>query len=651
MQAMSDELMREGDITNALRRLFWEGIDRGDGDHIPGLRDLMNRLREQRQQQLDRYDLGSILDDIRLQLDDVVSTERAGIEQRLANTSGNTDEGQIADDQDMASLRETLERLANSRLEQLDEMPGDPAGAIRSLQDYDFIDPAARQKFSDLLSTLQQQVMQQAFQGMEQALADMTPDQIAQTRQMMHELNEMLEARARGEDPQFDQFMHKWGHMFGPDIKSLEDLVEHMRQQTAAMQQLLESMSPEQQQQLQGMMQAVMQDPGIQQEMARLQQNLSQMMRPEDWRRSHEFSGSDPLTLQEAMRMMDRIQDFDGLEAELRDVRDWNDFASLNADGIEELLGEDFREQMGQLERLTDMLEEAGFVRKSRGGFELTPQGVRKIGEKALADLFAHLKRDRIGQHEHDRPGGGGERTDISKPYEFGDPFLLDLEATVMNAVQRQGIGTPVRLEPSDFEVYRTEQTTRSATVLMIDMSRSMFYSDSFTAAKRIALALDSLIRSKFPRDTLDILGFSYVAERLDPSDLPTLTWNEYQYGTNLQHGLQLAREILGRHKGANRQIIVVTDGEPTAHVEDGQVIFNWPPMPQTLQHTLREVVRCTRDGIQINTFMLERSPYMIQFVNDLMRINGGRVFTASPEHLGEYILVDYVANKRGWLG
>jgi uncharacterized protein with von Willebrand factor type A (vWA) domain len=185
----------------------------------------------------------------------------------------------------------------------------------------------------------------------------------------------------------------------------------------------------------------------------------------------------------------------------------------------------------------------------------------------------------------------------------------------------------------------------------MIDMSRSMFYSDCFTSAKRITLALDSLIRSKYPRDTLHIIGFSYLAEELKPTDLPTLTWNEYQYGTNMQHGFQLARQILGREKGSNRQIIIITDGEPTAHMENGEVYFHWPPVPRTFQETLREVVRCTRDQIKINTFMLERSPYMIQFVNDLMKINGGRVFVATPDRLGEYILVDYVSNKTRWIG
>ncbi len=688
MRAMSDQLMRDGDILNALRRLFWEGLDRPDGDRLPGLREMMNRLRERRQEQLNRYDLGSILDDIKERLQDVINTEREGIERRVAEgrerlqrareaaqskqaeagsqgnqqaQAGESGEGQEASgsgeqqqgdsavyDEDLQRL---LENLAAKKREQLDNLPPDPAGAIRSLQDYDFMDPQARQKFQDLLATLQQQVLQQTFQGMQQALSEMTPEQIAEMRQMLNDLNEMLEAKQRGEDPGFEQFMHKWGHFFGPDVKSLDDLLQRMQQQMAAMQQLMESMTPEQQAQLQGLMQALMEDPGLQAEMSRLQANLAQTMRPEDWRRGYQFGGDESLTLAEAMRLMDRLNDYDNLERDLKSVRDWNDFANLDDDKVRDLLGEDALEQMQQLSQLTRVLEEAGYIRKTRRGYELTPQGVRKIGEKALTDIFSQLNKDRLGQHKLDRPGGPGERTDDSKPYEFGDAFLLDLPKTVMNAVQRRGAGTPVSLNPQDFEVYRTEYVTRSSTVLMVDMSRSMFYSDCFTAAKRIALALDSLIRSKYPRDTLDIVGFSYLAEELKPSDLPTLTWNEFQYGTNMQHGFQLARKLLSRQKGTNKQIIIITDGEPTAHMENGEVFFHWPPMPRTFQETLREVIRCTRDKITINTFMLERSPYMVQFVNDLMRINGGRVFVATPDRLGEYILVDYVTNKQKWIG
>lgn len=653
MKAISDELMRDGDLLRALRQLFREGFERPDGERVPGWWEMMNRVRQQRQEQLNKYDLGSIFEDIKTRLQDVIQTEREGIDRRVAEAAAKTEAQSAstrdADEPDFAELQQMLEGIASKKRDQLDALPPDPAGAIKGLQEYDFMDAGAREKFQELLGMLQQQVLQQTFQGMEQALGQMTPEDVGEMRQMMSELNDMLEAEARGGNPNFEQFMHKWGHFFGPDVKSLDDLKQHMANQMASMNQLMQSMSPDQRGQLESLMQSIMQDEALQQQMSRLAQNLGQGQgaRQDDSRRPYRFGGDESITLTEAMRLMDRLNEYDELERDLKEVRDWNDFANLDNERIRDLLGEETEEQMRQLAEMAKMLEDAGFIRENRHGYELTPQGVRKIGEKALTDIFQELKKDKLGQHEVDKSGGAGERIDITKPYEFGDPFLLDLPKTVMNAVQRGGIGSPVRLNPADFEVYRTEHVSRSSTVLMIDMSRSMFYNQYFPAAKRLALALDSLIRSKYPRDTLRIIGFSAIAHELKPADLPGLTWNQYQVGTNLQHGFQLAREILGREKGSNRQIIIITDGEPTAHIENGEPFFSWPPTPETWNATLREVIRCTRDEITINTFMLERSALLMKFVNDLSKINGGRVFYASPDHLGEYILVDYVANKR----
>jgi uncharacterized protein with von Willebrand factor type A (vWA) domain len=696
MRAMSDDLMQDGDVNRAMQRLFRWGFQRPDGENVPGLQGLMQRLRDRRQEQLERYDLQSMLSDIAERIEQIVETERQGIAKRLdeasegardsdtatgpqeedgaqpsakrgdsAGKSGTSNEDGQSREQGTANagedgesgttpnpdLRKLLEAMAERRLQQLDALPKDPASAIRALTDYDFMTPEARQQFQELLDMLQQQMTQQTFQGMQQALSQMTPEDIAEMRQMMQELNEMLEARQRGEDPGFQEFMHRWGHFFGPGLNSLDDLMERMQQQMSAMRQLMQSMSADQRGELQGLMQAAMQDEGLRQEMTRLGENLGTLIPPEQWRRGYQFSGDESLTLEQAMRLMDRLGEYDELESQFRDVRDWNDLAGLDDDKIRDLLGEEEGEQLEQLRQIARMLEEAGYIRQTRRGYELTPQGVRKIGEKALTDIFADLKRDQVGQHDLRREGGAGDRTDVTKAYEFGDPFLLDIPKTIMNAVQR-GEGPSadapgVRLSPHDFEVYRTEYTTRSATVLMVDMSRSMLYNGCFNAAKRVALALDSLIRGKYPRDHLSIIGFSYLAQEIKPGDLPSIDWNEYNYGTNMQHGFQLARQILGREKGANRQIIVITDGEPTAHFDNGHVRFSYPPTPRTFQETLREVVRCTRDGITINTFMLERSPYMVQFINDLMRINTGRVFVATPDRLGEYILVDYVANKR----
>src|SRR5215213_9754711 len=537
MRAMSDDLMQDGDVNRAMQRLFRWGFQRPDGEDVPGLQGLMQRLRDRRQEQLERYDLQSMLSDVADRIEQIVETERQGIAKRLdearqgqsdqdetdsraeqegtdssakrgEQASGSDQDGQIGQTSQQGTsesgaagksnetnpdLQKLLEAMTERRLQQLEALPRDPAAAIRALTDYDFMTPEARQQFQELLEMLQQQMTQQTFQGMQQSLSQMTPDDIAEMRQMMQELNEMLEARRRGEDPGFQEFMHRWGHFFGPGLNSLDDLMQRMQHQMGAMRQLMQSMSADQRGELQGLMQAAMQDDGLRQEMSRLGENLGALIPPEQWRRGYQFSGDESLTLEQAMRLMDRLGEYDELESQFRDVRDWNDLAGLDDDKIRDLLGEEEGEQLEQLRQIARMLEEAGYIRQTRRGYELTPQGVRKIGEKALTDIFADLKRDRMGQHDLRREGGAGDRTDVTKAYEFGDPFLLDIPKTIMNAVQRgEEVGKSadretaltdppthrladsrgVRLSPRDFEVYRTEYTTRSATVLMVDMSR-----------------------------------------------------------------------------------------------------------------------------------------------------------------------------------
>ncbi|MFI5078342.1 MAG: VWA domain-containing protein, partial [Vicinamibacteria bacterium] len=308
-------------------------------------------------------------------------------------------------------------------------------------------------------------------------------------------------------------------------------------------------------------------------------------------------------------------------------------------------------EDLQRLQEMTKRLEEAGYLQREGDELSLTARAIRKIADQALRDVFAVLKRDRIGGHAIQRRGSGGDQTDETKAYEFGDPFLLDLRETVMNAVERTGPGTPVRLEPNDFEVYRTELRTQAATVVMLDMSRSMLNNGYFLPAKKVALALSALIRGQFPRDALYIVGFSLYARKFTAEQLPTLSWSEWNIGTNMHAGFVLSRQLLARHKGGNKQILMVTDGEPTAHLEGGVADFNYPPTERTVQETLKEVQRCTREHITINTFMLEQSPWLVRFIEDMAKINHGRAFFSAPDKLGEYVMVDFVRSRRRLIG
>ena len=627
LEALSDDLRSYGDRSAALQRLYrW-----GTGD-MPGLEQLLRDLREQRERELARYDLDSTVEAIREQLQDVIDTERTGIDRKV--------------DQAPQERRKLMEKLAKQRRNQLDRMPDDLGGRMKSLRQYEFMDEEAREKFERLLQQLQQQVMNQMFQGLKQSIQSMTQQDLSTVREMVRDLNRMLEQRRQGLDTsaQFRDFMQKYGHMFPPGIETLDQLLEHLQRQMAQMQSLMQSLSPEARDELRRMMDELLQDDALRLELARLGAMMQQLMPPSELSERYPFFGDEPLSLQEAMGLMDRLQQMDRLESQLE--RGSFRLDDVDRSLLQQMLGPDARQHLDRMRQMTEVLEKAGYVERRDRRLELTPRGMRRIGQGALRDIFDQLKKSRLGQHRLYRTGQGVDAGDELKAYEYGDPFLLDLNETLFNSLQRSGRGLPVKIEASDFVVHRTEHSTQASTVLMIDMSRSMFLRGCFLAAKKVAIALDSLIRAQFPRDSLYVVGFSNHAVELKPQSLPGIALNDYVYGTNMQHGFQVARSLLARHRG-NRQIIMVTDGEPTAHLDNGRVFFAYPPTFRTIQETLREVRRCTRDRIVINTFMLERGPYLTEFVNQMTRINKGRAFFVSPERLGEYVLVDYVSGKQ----
>ena len=623
LKAMADDLTADGDLWNALRRLFQRGMHPPQGPQMPGLQDLLQQLRKRRQQQLDRDDLGSALEDIKKKLDEVVKAERQGVERMPAG--------------DERSQHE----------QRLDRLPPDPAGQIKQLQDYDFVDPEAERLFQELLKSLQQQMLQPFMQGMKQALSGMGPQDMQRLREMLRDLNRMLQEKIEGGEPDFQSFKNKWGDQF-PGVESFDQLMEQIGRQMAQMQSLLRSLSPEQRRELEEMMRSLfLKDERLEAELRQLGMNLGEMLPLDDLIRQYRFRGDDELSMNEAMQLMEELAQMNELEQQVRRAQGPKDIEKIDPAQVERLLGPEAARDLERLKEIAKKLEEAGYLEQQGDQLRLTARAIRKIADKALLDIFAHLKRDRFGRHAVEHRGAGGDRTDDAKRYEFGDPFLLDLKETLMNAVERRGPGTPVRLSPDDFEVFRTELMTQAATVVMLDMSRSMLNNGLFLPAKKVALALHALLKSQFPRDTLHIVGFSLYAREFTPEQLPGLSWSEWNIGTNMHHGFQLSRQLLARHKGGNKQIIMVTDGEPTAHMDGGEAQFAYPPTRLTFQETLKEAERCTRDGITINTFMLEQSHTLMAFVEQMTRVNRGRAFFATPDRLGEYVLVDYVRNKR----
>ena len=646
MDRLADELLKQGDVMQALRELLRNGMQDRNGQQMPGLREMMDMLRDRRRQQLQQHNMDSVVDDLKERLDEILRTEREGMDRRLNEAQEQASQASDEDRPLQEKLLDMLKQRADRNQQKLDDLPDSLGGQIQELMEYDFMDPDAQQMFQELLDMLKQQMAQNMGQQMQQQLQDMSPEQMAAMQEMMRQLNEMMRDKLSGREPDFDGFMQQFGSMFGPNPpQSFEELMETLQQQLAQMQSMMDSMSPEARRELEDAMQSAM-DRGMQQQMAEFASLMEQLMPMDDLRRQYPFLGDDSLTLEQAMEMMRQFQDLDQLENMLQQALRTGDLDEIDPDKLAQLLGDEARRAWEELDRLRQLLKEAGYV-TGDDDLQLTARGIRRIGQKALREVFIHLKKDRSGNHDLDTRGAGGDLLGETKTYEFGDPFQLDLQSTVKNAIVRGGPQVPVKITPQDFEIYRNEHMTRAATIVLLDQSRSMGLFNNWQAAKKVTLALFALIRTQYPRDTLHVVGFSDYAREIKEEDLASLSWNAWVSGTNLHHALMLSRNLLGKEKGGTRQILVITDGEPTSHLENGRSYFNYPPSYRTELETLKEVKRCTQEGIVINTFMLENNYQLVNFVDRMTRINRGRAFYSSSENLGEYMLVDYMSNRK----
>ncbi len=635
MKALADDLIEYGDMRWAMRNLMSRGMPVPQGGYMQGLKDMLRSLKEKRQRQLQRYNLDGIFEDFRERLEEVKQMERERIEEWKAKA-----------DAAEAFSDTLLKDIAERNEATLDTLPDDLPSQIKALEQFEFINPDAQKKFLELLNELKKAMTNTFFQDIENMVQNMSDGDIERMKDMVKALNDMLVKRIAGEDPGFDEFMEEFGDMFGNNPpQSLDELLEQMQQQMAAAQSLLNSMSPEQRQALQELFSGRFGDPELEAEMAKLAKELD-FLSPGDQR--YNFNGEESVDFQEAMRLMREMHEIDELMDQMQGAERRGDLDGIDKDLLRDVLGDEEADQLEELEKLMRMLEDAGYIRSTDDNrWELTPRGSRVIGQKALGEIYQRLKRQSLGNHAIPEEGRFGERIEDTKAYEFGDPFHLHMPRTLRNAIDRNGPGSPVQLKPDDFEIYRSEMITSTATAMLVDLSWSMALRGSFQAAKKVALALHNLITSQYPKDSFYIIGFAAYAKELKAHDLPYLQWDEYVLGTNMQHALLLAEKLLARHPGGSKQIIMISDGEPTAHLEDGEAIFAYPPTRETIRATFRAVKHCTTRGIAINTFMLEQSDYLRAFMQEVARINGGRVFYTSPDQLGEYILVDYVENKR----
>ncbi len=634
VDALGESVLDGSDPASALRELLRRGMP-----GRRGLDDLLRRVRDRQREIRGRGRLDGILDQVRSLLDTAIGQERAEL---------------FPDPSDEARLREA----------ELDALPPDTAQAIRQLADYEWQSQAARQTFEELKSLLRREVLDSQFRGMRQTLANQDPQALQRVKDMMSELADMLEADARGQHTQqdFDNFMDRYGDMFPDSPANLEELVDSLVRRMAAAQRLLDSLTDEQRDELAGLMAQALDDAGLAAEMGRLADALRSRRPDMDAGYPQpRMTGSEPLGLSDATSALAELADLADLEDALR-----QDYAGARLDDIDEeavrrALGRQAVDDMEALRQIELELERQGYLQRSDGKLELTPKAVRRLGQTALKKVFAQLPEGGTGDHEQRDAGQAGEFTGSTRAWRFGDEQAIDAAATVRNALIRQaappiGAGPAgrvpdrhprVQLSVSDFEVAETDRRASAAVCLLVDLSYSMALRGTWGAAKQTALALHALIRTQYPQDAIQVIGFSNYARELRETELAGLSWDMVQ-GTNLHHALVLAGRFLDRRPEHNPVVMIITDGEPTAHLRrDGRFWFDWPPSPETLELTLAEVDKMTRRRATLNVFMLADDERLTSFVDEVARRNGGRVLRAMPDSLGEYVVKDFLRARR----
>ena len=564
--AMVDDLMDHGDLRWALRNLHARGLTLPDGGQRQGLRAMLRKLRERKRATLDRFNLGSLFKDLERQLEEILALENATIDEWLRQGGGDTesasDGGEFSD--------QVVKQIAQKNRAELDALPDSVAGKLQQLERYEFLNDEAQRKLIELLNQLRKAVTQTFFDDIEKMVRDLSAGDLARMKAMLRALNELISKKAQGVDPDvlqshFNRFMEEFGDLFGSKPpKTLDELLARMRDQMAAAQALLGSLTPSQRDELQALLQDRFDDAELNAELGRLAEALAAgNSRPGRYR----FGGREDVDLEAALRLMGELQAADELIEQVQRADRSGDLASIDRELLQELLGDEDAESLDDLKTLAKALEEAGYIRPAGDKWELTPRGARMIGQRALGEIYARLRHQNLGSHALPEEGRFGDALEQTKPYEYGDPFHLHMPRTIRNAIDRDGPKTPVNLRYDDFEVHRAERVTSTATAMLVDLSWSMALRGSFQAAKKVALALHNLVTSQFPKDTFHIIGFAAYAKELPAHELPFLQWDEYVLGTNMQHALLLAERLLAKHPAGAKQIILISDGEPTAHL------------------------------------------------------------------------------------
>jgi uncharacterized protein with von Willebrand factor type A (vWA) domain len=614
-------------LRDALRDLLRRGPRDGRG-----LDDLQARARRMRREALRRGNLDGAVTKARALLDQALAAEREELRPR---------------DDDAARFAEAV----------LDNLPRSTAHAVQELAGYEWASDEARATYQQILDGLRREVVQQRFAGMRDALQGRDPAADARISRMIGDLNDLLGRHARGEDTAdaFAEFMRRHGEFFPDGPANVDELIDSLARRAAAAEQLLRSLSPQQREELSALMAQAFGDGPLAGQLAELTDNLREL-RPElSWQRREQVKGNEALGYGDATAALAELAELDDLLDQLGQEHPGATLDDVDVEAVQRQLGRAASDDVRRLRELERELRSQGWVTRDAEGLTLTPKALRRLGGTALARVFSDLSGRRSGQHDLRDAGAAGELTGGSRRWRYGDEQPLDVVRTIGNAVRRRAsrgggrTGTvPVRLEVDDFEVVETERRASAVVALCVDLSYSMISEGRWGPMKQTALALSHLVATKFPQDALQIIGFGKYAMPLSQGELAAVEPDMVQ-GTNLQHALKLAGRHLRRHPGSEPVVLVVTDGEPTAHLaDDGLAYFTWPSLPETVRATVTEVDQLTRYGATLNVFMLGEEPGLRRFVDAVARRSGGRVFSPDVADLGRYVVADYVRARRG---
>jgi uncharacterized protein with von Willebrand factor type A (vWA) domain len=624
---IGDSVLGGSGVREALRELLRRGTE-----GRRGLDELRRSVRERLRRARTAGRMDGTLQEVRELLDKALTAEKREL---------------FPDPDDSARLAE----------DELDALPEDTAGAVRALKDYPWRSAEARQAYEQIQDLLRREVLDSSFASMKSALENATEQDMQAVKDMVADLSQLIDAHNRGEDTEqrFADFMDKHGQFFPDNPESIEELIDSLARRAAAQERMMAGLSPDQRAELSDLMAQTMADMGLASEMSHLQDALRQARPDLPWgQRGQVPDGEQGLGMGDATSAVAELADLESLSSQLSQGYAGASLADIDEELLERALGRPAVDDLAALRQLERELERQGYLNRSDGKLELSPKAVRRLGATALRRVFAKLDATGRGDHDVTDAGSAGELTGSSREWRFGDEQPLDVVRTVKNAVLRTAHEPRadgerrVHIAVDDFEVVETERRTGAAVALLVDLSYSMALRGTWGAAKSTAMALHSLVTTRFPQDAIQIIGFSSVAQVLKPETLAELSVDTLQ-GTNLQHGLMLARRFLAHHRDAEPVVLVVTDGEPTAHLEDdGTPFFCWPPMPETIARTVAEVERVARTGATVNVFALDPDPGLVHFVHDLTQRAGGRVFEPDADHLGEYVVADYLRTRRG---